>query len=398
MDSPSRSMRVRLALILGGMTAFGPLSIDMYLPAFPVMATQLGTGQSQVQLTLTAFMIGLAAGQAVAGPLSDSFGRRRPLLVGLVLYTASSLLCAIAPSVYALAGLRLAQGLSAAAGIVIARAAVRDLFSGVAMARFFSMLMLVGGLGPILAPVIGGQVLRWTSWSGIFVVLAGFGVLLLVAAGLALPETLPVDRRRPARLGRTLRTYLDIAADRTFLAYAAAAGFVLGAMFAYIAGSSFVLQEIHGLTPQQYSLVFGANALGIVAVAQLNGLLLRRFPPRGLLMVGLVTSALGGLAVLAAVTLALGLPWLLAGLFVVVASVGVVTPNSTALALADHGERAGTASALLGVLQFAIGGLAAPLVGLGGTGTAVPMGVVIAVLSLGGLASIALARVPSPVR
>ncbi len=385
-------MKLRLALILGGLSAFGPLSIDMYLPAFPQLAEQLGAAQSQVQLTLTAFMLGLAAGQLVAGPLSDSLGRRRPLLVGLVLYAISSLACALAPSVYPLVALRFAQGMAAAAGIVIARAAVRDLFSGVAMARFFSILMLVNGLGPMLAPVIGGQVLRWTNWSGIFVVLAGFGVLLLLVSAIGLPETLPAELRRPARLGRTLRTFRRLGTDRAFMAYAGAAGFVLGAMFAYIAGSSFVLQDVYGLSPQQFSAVFGVNALGIVLLAQVNGLLLRRYSPRALLTAGLVSSALGGLAVLGSIVAELPLPYLLGGLFVVVGSVGVVNPNATALALADHAHRAGTASALLGVMQFIVGGLAAPLVGLGGTGTALPMGALIAVLSAGGLVVFAVTR------
>ncbi|MGH3861460.1 multidrug effflux MFS transporter [Actinokineospora sp.] len=384
--------KARLALILGGLSAFGPLSIDMYLPAFPAMAEQLGTGQAKIQITLTAFMIGLAGGQIIAGPLSDAYGRRRPLLIGLALYTLSSLACAVAPSVVALVFLRLGQGVSAAAGIVIARAAVRDMFSGAALARFFSLMLLVNGLGPILGPIIGGQVLRFTQWPGIFIVLAGFGVVLFLVTALALPETLAPLGRRPARLGHVLRTYRRIGTDRSFIAYAAAAGFVMGAMFAYIAGSSFVLQELHGLSPQAYSFLFGANAVGIVVMAQVNGLLLRRFAPRRLLIVGLLTSVTGGLAVLAATYLNLGLLYLLPGLFVVVASVGIVTPNSTALAMADHGHRAGTASALLGLVQFVIGGLAAPLVGFGNPSTALPMGVVIATLSVLGLASFALTR------
>ncbi|PWW56229.1 DHA1 family bicyclomycin/chloramphenicol resistance-like MFS transporter [Actinokineospora spheciospongiae] len=391
MNPASRAQKPRLALILGGLAAFGPLSIDMYLPAFPELARTLGAGESQVQLTLTAFMVGLAAGQVVAGPLSDSLGRRKPLLVGLVLYTVSSLVCAVAPTVYALVGLRFAQGVSAAAGVVIARAAVRDLYSGTEMARFFSMLMLVNGLAPMLAPVVGGQVLRWVSWPGIFVVLAGFGVLLLLASAVGLPETLPPQRRKPPHLRATVRSYVRIGTDRTFIAYALAAGFTLGAMFAYISGSSFVLQDLHGLSPQQFSVVFGVNALGIVLLSQLNNLLLRWFTPRRLLTAGLVSSTVGGAAVLAAVLGGLGLPFLLPGLFVVVASVGMVTPNSTALALADHAGRAGTAAALLGVLQFVIGGLAAPLVGIG-HGSALPMALVIAALSVGGLAAFALTR------
>ncbi|GAA2994224.1 MFS transporter, DHA1 family, bicyclomycin/chloramphenicol resistance protein [Actinokineospora diospyrosa] len=396
MSAPPRISRVRLALVLGGLSAFGPLSIDMYLPAFPELATSLGTGPAQVQLTLTTFMIGLAVGQVVAGPLSDSLGRRGPLLVGLGLYVVSSLVCAVAPSVYTLVGLRFAQGVAAAAGVVIARAAVRDVFSGAAMARFFSALMLVNGLGPLLAPVIGAQVLRWTSWSGIFVVLACFGAALLVATLVWLPETLPRDHRGPARLGRTLRTFVRIGSDRTFVAYAVSAGCVLASMFAYIAGSSFVLQDIHGLGPRQYSLVFAANALGIMLVAQLNSLLLRWTQPRALLVAGLVVGAVGGLGVLVAVAADLGLWWLLAALFVSVSSVGMISPNSTALALAEHGRDAGAASALIGVLQFVIGGIASPLVGLGGGHTALPMAIVIAVLSVGGIATFALMRPSAP--
>lgn len=385
-------MKVRLALLLGGLSAFGPLSIDMYLPAFPEIAAALHTGQAQVQLTLTAFMVGLALGQAVAGPLSDAYGRRNPLLIGLACYTMTSLACAIAPSIYTLVGLRFIQGMSAAAGVVIARAAVRDLFTGAAMARFFSMLMLVSGLAPILGPLVGAQVLRWTMWSGVFVVLAYFGVALLIAVMACLRETLPEDKRRPADLRTVARTYVRVGTDRTFVAYAMCVGFVSGAMFAYIAGSPFVLQELHGLSPQTYGVVFGANALGLVVAAQGNRLLLRWFTPRGLLTAGLVASALGGIGVLAAAVGGLGLPWLLAPLFVVVAAVGVVNPNATALALADHGHRAGTASALLGVVQFLIGGVAAPLVGLGGTGSAMPMATVIAVLAVAGLAAFALFR------
>ncbi|MCP2305170.1 MFS transporter, DHA1 family, bicyclomycin/chloramphenicol resistance protein [Actinokineospora globicatena] len=396
MSAQPAPSRVRLALILGGLSTFGPLSIDMYLPAFPELATGLGTGPAQVQLTLTTFMIGLAVGQVVAGPWSDSLGRRGPLLVGLGLYVLSSLACAIAPSVYPLVVLRFAQGVAASAGVVIARAAVRDLFSGAAMARFFSALMLVNGLGPMLAPIIGGQVLRWTAWPGIFVVLAGFGALLFVATLLWLPETLPKEYRGKADLRRTLRAYARIGADRGFVAYAVSAGCVLAAMFAYISGSSFVLQDIHGLSPQQYALVFGANALGIVLVAQLNSLLLRWFAPRALLVAGLVVAAVGGLGVLGAVVWDLGLVWLLVTLFVSVACIGMISPNSTALALADHGRDAGAASALIGVLQFVIGGIASPLVGLGGGDTALPMAIVIAVLSVGGIATFALMRPSAP--
>lgn len=372
----------RFVFILGGLTAFGPLSIDMYLPAFPALSGDFRVSPSVVQLTLTACLVGLALGQLVAGPLSDTVGRRRPLLVGLLIYTVVSLMCALAPSAYALAGLRFVQGVGASAGIVIARAAVRDLYSGTALARFFSMLLLVTGLAPILAPVIGGQLLLLTSWRGVFLVLALFGIVLLTSTALALPETLPPDRRRPGSPRDTIRTYRALLTDRGFLGYALTGGLVFGAMFAYISGSSFVLQEIFGLSPQRFSVVFAVNALGLVCAAQLNGRLVGRFPPRRLLAIGVSGSAVGGITLLLTALTGLGFVGIVIPLFVVVASVGLVMPNSTALALADHPRTAGTAAALLGVIQFVVGGLAAPLVGLSGAHSAVPMTVAIAAMSI----------------
>ncbi|MEU5850721.1 Bcr/CflA family multidrug efflux MFS transporter [Saccharopolyspora shandongensis] len=374
--------RVKYVLILGALSAFGPLSIDMYLPAFPTIAGDLQAGPSQVQLSLTACTVGLALGQLVAGPLSDTFGRRRPLLIGLVVFTLASLLCAVAPSAYALAGLRLVQGLGGAAGIVIARAVVRDLYSGVAMARFFSLLMLVNGLAPILAPLIGGQMLRVTSWRGVFLVLGVIGVVLLVATAFGVRETLPGESRRPGSLGSTLRTFGSLLGDRAFVGYSLSAALAFAAMFAYISGSSFVLQDVYGMSPQLFSLVFGVNSLGIVLFGQLNGRLVARVDPSRLLAIGLGVNAVGGVAVALSAAFGLGLPGLLPALFLVASSIGVVFPNATTLALSGHPETAGSASALLGVMQFLAGGLAAPLVGSAGTGTALPMGVVMGALSL----------------
>jgi DHA1 family bicyclomycin/chloramphenicol resistance-like MFS transporter len=369
--------KLRFALILGGLTAFAPLSVDMYLPAFPAMTDQLGAGQPAIQLTLTAFVVSLAVGQAIAGPLSDAFGRRPPLVVGLVLYAAASVACTFAPSAYALVGFRFLQGLGAAAGIVIARAQVRDLFSGVALARFFSSLMLVTGLGPILAPVIGGQLLRFTSWRGVFAVLAVIGVILLLATLLGLPETLPAERRRPARIGGVLRSYGQLLADRVFLGYALTSGLLFAALFGYISGSSFVLQDIYGLSPQAYSLVFGVNSVGIMIAGQVSGWLVGRFTPRRLVVAGLVIALTGGAGLLGVVLLGWGLAGILPPLFLLVSSIGIVMPNATALGLADHGDNAGAASALIGVTQFLIGGLSAPLAGSAGS-SAMPMVVLMA--------------------
>lgn len=378
--------RTRLVVILGALSTFGPLSIDMYLPALPQLARDFGASASSIQLTLSACLIGLALGQVVAGPLSDTYGRRRPLLIGVSAYAAASLLCALAPSLLLLIILRFVQGLAGAAGIVIARAIVRDLHSGVAAARFFSLLMIVSGLAPILAPILGGQVLQFTSWRGVFVILFVIGVMLLVLAALGLRETLPQTLRQTGGLRATLATFRRLLADVSFVGYAGACGFAFAAMFAYISGSSFVLQDIYGVSPQGYSLIFGMNAIGLAVAGQLNGRLVSRVSPRRLLLIGLTATASGGVALLGVVLVGgLGLAGVTMALFLVVASLGFVMPNATSLALSDHPRIAGSASALLGVLQYAIGAAAAPLVGLGGQ-SAVPMAVVIAACGITALA------------
>jgi DHA1 family bicyclomycin/chloramphenicol resistance-like MFS transporter len=285
---------------------------------------------------------------------------------------------------------RLVQGLAGAAGVVIARAVVRDLYSGVALARFFSLLMLVNGLAPILAPLIGSQLIQVMPWQGLFAVLAGYGLLLLVGAGFGLPETLPPPARRRGGLRATGRVMRELLGDRRFVGYALSSGLVFAAMFSYIAGSPFVLQQIYGLSPQLYGVAFAVNALGIAALGQLNGLLLRWLPPRRLLAAGLVLATLGGVGVITAVLAGLGLPVVLPSLFAVVASVGLVLPNSTALALSGRPEQAGSASTLFGVLQYLFGAVVAPLAGASGANTAVPMAALMCGLTLTGLAMFAL--------
>jgi DHA1 family bicyclomycin/chloramphenicol resistance-like MFS transporter len=386
-SAPRLGGRAQVVLILGALSAFGPLSIDMYLPGLPELGRSLDAPAWAVQLTLTACLAGLALGQIVAGPLSDRFGRRRPLLVGVAAYAVTSLLCALAPSVAVLVVLRFAQGIAGAAGIVIARAIVRDMHSGVAAARFFSLLMLVNGLAPILAPVIGGQVLTVTSWRGVFLVLTAIGALLFAATATGLHETLPPDKRHPGGVGETLRTFRRLLADRTFLGHALACGLSFGAMFAYISGSPFVLQDIYGASPQLFSVMFACNALGLVAASQANRALLLRFEPLAILRTALSIQAAGAVALLLVVASGAGVWGIVALLFVVVASLGLVFPNATALALADHPRVAGSASGLLGVLQFIVGAAAAPLVGVAGTATALPMALTIAVLGVGGVVS-----------
>jgi DHA1 family bicyclomycin/chloramphenicol resistance-like MFS transporter len=380
-----RAGTVRLVLILGGLAAFAPLSFDMYLPAFPELATDFGTSASAIQLTLTSCLVGVAVGQLVFGSLSDARGRRGPLLVGLAIYTVASALCALAPDALTLAGLRFAQGFAAGAAVVASRAVVRDLHSGTAAARFFSSLMLVNGLAPVLAPSIGSAVLEVTTWEGIFLVLAATGVLLVAAVALGLPETLPRERRREAGLRRVLAGFGEPLHDRWFVGHALALGLAVSGVFAYIAGSSFVLQDVYGLSPRAFALVFGVNGLGIIVCGQLNRLLLRWTEPRRILLAGLGACAVAGVGVLVAIVADAPLGLVLAPLFVGVATIGFVMPNATALALTNHPHVAGSASALLGTTQFAIAAVVAPLVGIAGRDTALPLGIALAVLGAAAL-------------
>ncbi|WUI09110.1 multidrug effflux MFS transporter [Micromonospora sp. NBC_00421] len=377
-DLMTRRQRVRLVLVLGSLIAIGPLTIDMYLPALPAIAADFATTSAAVQLTLTGTLAGLALGQLLIGPFSDAVGRRRPLIAGLTLHIVASALCVVAPTIAVLGGLRVVQGLGVAAATVVAMAVLRDLFSGTAFATLLSRLLLVMGAAPILAPTLGGGVLRWTDWRGVFVTLAVFGVLLVVVAVVGLPETLPVARRQRGGVWQTVGLYGTLLRDRTFVGLVLVAGLAMAALFAYVAGSSFVLQEGYGLDEQQFALAFGAGAVGLIGAAQYNVRLLRRYSPQRILVTSLSLGTLAGLALLAfAVTGFGGLPALLVALWVVLGAAGLAMPNAPALALSRHGEAAGTASALLGAVQFGVGAVAAPMVGVLGNG-AVAMALVVA--------------------
>ena len=353
-------------LLLGALTALTPLAIDAYLPGLPSLARDLEASSSATQLSLTALLVGLALGQLVAGPWSDSVGRRRPVLVGVLGFTAASLACAAAPSVELLVVARLLQGAFGAAGVVCARAVVRDLFDGPDLARALSRLVLVMGAAPVLAPVVGAQVLRVTSWRGVFVLLALVGTALLAAAVARLPETHPAERRSDGGVRATLRVFGRLLRDRRFAGHVLAAGFGFAALFAYLSGSSFVLQGHYGLTPQAYSGVFAVNAVGFVVASQLGARLVRRTGPRAVLLGGCAAQVGGGAVVLVGALADAPLAVVLPGLALVVAAIGLISPCATALALADHADVAGAASALLGLASYVVAGGVAPLVGLGG--------------------------------
>jgi DHA1 family bicyclomycin/chloramphenicol resistance-like MFS transporter len=381
--------QVKTVVVLGGLTMFGPLSLDLYLPALPQLADDLNASASAAQLSITACLLGLAIGQLVAGPLSDRLGRKRPLIVGLVVYVVASVACALAPSATALIVLRLVQGLAGAAGIVISRAIARDLYSGSALMIFFSRLLLVAGLAPVLAPVLGGQLTRIMSWRGIFGVLAGFGAVLLVAGWFGLGETLPPERRVIGGFRRTLHGYNTLLHDRFFVGCALSSGLAGATMFAYIAGSTFVLQRIYGLSPQGFSFVFGAISLGLVAAAQGGARLALVWPLTRVLGVGLIINLLGATSLLVTVLSGWPLGVLIGALVVMVCAVGLIFPTANALAMADYPDLAGTASSLQGLSQFVFGAVAAPLVGIAGEQTAVPLGIVTTTVSVCAMASFA---------
>jgi DHA1 family bicyclomycin/chloramphenicol resistance-like MFS transporter len=378
-DQPLTGSRFAvLTVLLGGFTAFGPLSMDLYLPAFPALADDLGASQAAVQLTLTADVIGLVVGQLVLGPLSDARGRRRLLIGSTLVCAVASALCALAPSAGLLSVWRFVQGASGGGGIVLARAIAADIASGVEAARLFSLFMTVSSVAPIAAPVLGGALLAATGdWRPMFWLLAGTSLVLAAATWRAIPETLPLEKRHAGGLRQTGRAFATLARDRVFVGYALTVAFAYASLFGYISGSSFALQEIYGLTATQFSLVFALNATGMIVLGLLNARLVRRFPVRGLLLAGLLASTVAAVVLLGTALAGLGLVAVLIPLFVVVATRGLVSSNATVLGV-QRAPVAGSASAVLGALMFTGGIVVTPLMALGGEGTAVPMVAVVA--------------------
>ncbi len=374
-----------LVVLLGALTAIGPISTDIYLPSFPALAAEFATTPAAVQRTLAASFIGMALGQAVYGPVSDRFGRRLPLLVGMAIFAMASVGCALAPGILSLTWLRLVQAIGGCAGVVVTRAVARDLAQGAAMVRLMARLMLVFALAPILGPSIGGWLLAAMGWRAVFWLLALYGVAMLGAVWL-LPESLPPERRQHGGAASVLQTYARLLRDRRFMAYALGGTLGMGGMFAYIAGSPFVFMQLHGVSPQGYGLLFGLNAAGIMGVAQWVGRLAGRVPPVRILAWGQGTSVVAALGLVLVAATGWGGFWALVGtLWCYIASLGGIMPVSTAMAMGAQGKVAGSASAVIGVLQFGIGAGAGMLVSVLGDGTALPMALAMAICGLGGL-------------
>ncbi|MCQ4122059.1 multidrug effflux MFS transporter [Rhodococcus tibetensis] len=367
-DRPS----LRIVLVLGALIALGPFTIDMYLPALPDIGTDLGASSSAVQLTITGTLLGLALGQLIVGPLADSLGRRRPLIAGIGLHVLASVLAVFAPTVAVLGALRVFQGIGAAAAAVVAVAVVRDLFTGNMVAVVMSRLMLVLGVAPVLAPSIGGALLIALDWRGIFVVLAVIGTLTALIGALGLKETLPPERRRKSNLSSVLSTYKSLLRDRKFMVLTLVSSVGMASLFAYVSGASFVFQTQYGLDEQEFALLFSSGAIALIGASQLNVRALARWSPQQITIASLAFATVAGAALLVTAYFELGgLVGFVIPLWFLLAGVGFVLPNAPALALGRHGEAAGTAAAMLGALQFGVGALIAPLVGvLGNTGVA----------------------------
>lgn len=374
-----------IVILLGSLTAFGPLSMDMYLPALPTVAKDLTATTSLVQLSLTACLLGLAAGQLIFGPLSDIRGRRKPLISTLITYAVVSVLAAFSPNIIVFIALRFIQGLTGAAGIVIARAAARDLYSGKDLTKFMALLALVMGVAPIVAPIAGGVVLQFSSWPTIFIILGLYGLLMFLSVLFFLPETLPEEKRSEGSILAVFKTFKSLLSNRTFMGIALTQSLVMSSMFAYIAGSPFVLQNIYQITPQQFSLLFALNGLGIIIASQTAGRLSSTVRESKLLLAGLCISLTGSVLLLLGIAFGLPLSVIVTALFLVVSSVGMVSATAFSLAMESQGKVAGSASAFLGLLPFIGGAIVSPLVGIAGDQTALPMAIVIIVCSFSAL-------------
>lgn len=393
-DLLSRRQRLVYVLVLGALTALGPFTIDLYLPAFPALEAELGVNAAAIQITLTGTMIGFGLGQLIVGPWSDKVGRRLPLMLSTALHIAASVAAALAPDITWLIVFRLLQGFGAAAGGVVAMAMVRDLFGGKPLVRMLSRLALVNGLAPVLAPVIGSQLLQVMDWRGVFWVLAGYGIVVVLAVAFLIVETLPESRRHIAGHSSVGQRYRALFRDRVYLGAALVGGMTFTGLFAYLSTSSFLFQQVYAFSPQEYGLLFAVNSLGVVAGVQISSRLIRGpVPPQYVLAGTTVVHLAMAIAIIVLDGAGAGFWGTAIPLWIFIAACGFTFPAVQVLALANHGAEAGTAASLLGALNFGLAGAISPLVGLLGVGSAVPMAVV-----MGGAAVIAIVAVWTLVR
>ena len=373
-DLLSRRQRLVYVLVLGALTALGPFTVDLYLPAFPVLQDELGVSAAAVQLTLTGTMVGFGFGQLIVGPWSDKVGRRLPLILATALHIAASVAAALAPDIVWLSVFRLLQGFGAAAGGVVAMAMVRDLFGGKPLVRMLSRLALVNGLAPVLAPVIGSQLLAVMDWRGVFVVLAIYGAVVVAAVSFFIVETLPESRRHVAGHSTLRDRYAALFRDRVYLGAAIIGGMTFTGLFGYLSTSSFLFQEVYAFTAQQYGMLFAVNSIGIIIGVQTSSRLMRGpVQPQWILAITTIVQFSMAVAIMVLDSSGAGFWGTAIPLWIFILSCGFAFPAVQVLALAHHGAEAGTAASLLGALNFGLAGLISPLIGLMGVGSAVPM-------------------------
>lgn len=378
-------------------TAIAPVATDMYVPAFPLVGHDLGVSATQVQLTLTTFFVGMALGQLVGGPASDRLGRRVPLLVSLAVLAVASAVCALSPTITVMMAARLVQGFSGGWAMVIARSIVVDLTRGAALVRAMNLVAGASGIAPIVGPLIGAAILQLSHWRVSFWVVAAVAALMLIAVAVGVPETLPAGNRHGGGLAHLAGTTRAVLRNRTYVGYLLVFSASMGMIFAYVATSAFVLQSMNGLSPLMYSIVFAFNAVGLTVATIAAARLANRVSTRKVVGAGLAASAVAAVILLAgAMRFGMPLPVALVGFFILMSAQGLIGPNAGALASDAVPEHPGTGSALLGFLQWCMAGGIAPLAGLGGTETAVPMAAIVAVLA--GASAIALGVLTRPKR
>ncbi|MGO5676058.1 Bcr/CflA family efflux MFS transporter [Bacillus subtilis] len=394
LHNPTGKERLALAFLLGMLAILGPLNIDMYLPSFPEIAEDLSASASLVQLSLTACLVGLTIGQLIVGPVSDAQGRRKPLLICIFLFALSSLFCALSPNITILVAARFLQGFTASAGLVLSRAIVRDVFTGRELSKFFSLLMVITAVAPMVAPMTGGAILLlpFATWHTIFHVLMIIGFLLVLLIALRLKETLPPEKRIPSSIGTSVKTMGSLLKDRSFMGYVLTVGFIHGGSFAYVSGTPFVYQDIYGVSPQVFSILFGINGLAIISGSFIIGRFGGIIHEKSLLRIAVITAMIAT-AVLLTMTMIHGpLATLVISIFIYMITIGMVLTSTFTLAMEKQGHRAGSASALLGMLPLLLGSIVSPLVGINET-TAVPMGAIMFVTAvIGSLAFFGLTK------
>ncbi|PSL40975.1 DHA1 family bicyclomycin/chloramphenicol resistance-like MFS transporter [Planomicrobium soli] len=385
-QNPTGKARLGLALLLSLLGILAPLNIDMYLPSFPGIAADLDASASLVQLSLTTCLIGLALGQLLVGPISDAKGRRKPILIAVTLFALSSILCALSTNITMLIVARFLQGFTASAGIVLSRAVVRDVFSGRELTKFFSLLMVINSVAPMAAPLAGGAILAFpfANWQTIFYFLGFLGIVIVLTVGAKLPETLPQEKRSPSSIGQSLRTMLSLLKDRSYIGYTLIVGVVHGGSFAYVSGTPFVYQGIYGVSPQVFSVLFGINGLAIILGSYLIGRFAGIISEKRLLQIAVTTAGIATAVLLIATILEGPLATIVIPIFIYMITIGMTLTSSFTLALREQGHRAGSASAVIGMLPMMIGALVSPLVGIDET-TAVPMGAILFITSLIGI-------------